>query len=79
MVTESVREMSFRMARYDRNMRRELVRVRQERGLTQKDVAKRLGTTVRWVKRIESYDSDPRMSEMRRYKCSIYAELEEEA
>lgn len=75
-MTESVQEMSFRLARYDRNRRRDLVRERRDRGLTQKDIAKRLGVSVRWVNRMERYDSDPRLSEMRRYQCAIYAELD---
>lgn len=77
-MTESVYEMSFRLARYDRNMRRDLVHERRERGLTQKEIADRLGVSVRWINKMERYDSDPRMSEMRRYKCAIYAELETE-
>lgn len=77
-MTESVYEMSFRLARYDRNMRTDLVRKRRERGLTQKDIAKRLGVSVRWVNRMERYDSDPRLSELRRYKCAIYADVESE-
>lgn len=76
-MTESIYEMSFRLARYDRNVRTDLIRKRRERGLTQKDIAKRLGVSVRWVNRIERYDSDPRLSELRRYKCAIFAELED--
>lgn len=71
---ESVQEMSFRLARADRNHRRHLVSKRREFGLTQSDVAQRLGVRVGWVRRIEAYDSDPRMSDMRRYQCAIYAQ-----
>lgn len=73
---ESIRDMSFRLARYDRNIRKDLIEKRRSLGLSQKDIAKRLGVSTRWVNRIERYDSDPRLSEMRRYKCAIYAKLE---
>lgn len=72
-MNESVRELSMRYARYDRNLKADLVKARRQRNLTQKDVAKLLGVPTRWVKKIERYDSDPRMSELRRYRCAIFS------
>lgn len=72
---ESVREMSFRLARWDRNRMSQLVARRRKRGMTQADVAKRLGVTKRWVRKFERYDSDPRASEIRMYTIAITAPL----
>jgi ribosome-binding protein aMBF1 (putative translation factor) len=65
--------MSKRLARHDRNHRRMLVIERRLRGLSQADVAKRLGVRTSWVRRIEQYDSDPRLSELRRYERAVRA------
>jgi predicted transcriptional regulator len=68
--------MSMRLARHDRNHRRQLIEKRRALGVTQADVAKRLGVHTSWVRRIERYDSDPRLSELRRYECAIYAAID---
>jgi predicted transcriptional regulator len=72
-MSETVREMAMRLARWDRNHRRRLVEQRRERGLSQADVAKVMGVRTGWVRRFEQYDSDPRLSEVRRYTSAIYA------
>lgn len=71
-MSETVREMAMRLARYDRNHKANIISKRRSLGLTQADVANRLGVRTGWVRRIERYDSDPRLSELRRYECAIY-------
>lgn len=40
----------------------DLVRVRRENNLTQKDVAKLMGVSQQAVNKVERYDADPRLS-----------------
>lgn len=61
------------LAKNDYKLLAELVQIRVDRGLTQADVAERLGISQQAVSKLESYDSDPRLSTIRRYAGSIEA------
>lgn len=74
---QNVREMSKILARMDREYIADLVASRRERGLTQADVAATMGVKKGWVRKFESYDSDPRMSEVRQYEVAVYAASKE--
>lgn len=73
MSENAVREMSKELAASDRRMMMDLIYLRRDYGLTQRDVANVLGVGEAWVREIEQYDSDPRLSELRRYTNAIYA------
>lgn len=61
------------LANNDRTMRRELVQLRREAGLTQQDVADMMGCTQQAVQKLERYDADPKLSTLRRYVNAIGA------
>ncbi|WP_146341314.1 helix-turn-helix domain-containing protein [Nesterenkonia sp. NBAIMH1] len=50
-----------------------LVQVRAARGLTQDDVAKRLGVTQPTIASFERMDSDPKLSTVRKYAHAVEA------
>lgn len=64
------------LAREHRRLRAELVRVRQESGLTQADVAELLGTSPQAVSKLERYDADPKLSTLARYANAVGALIE---
>lgn len=64
------------LAREDRDMRAELVRIRRKANLTQKKVAEQLGITAQAVAKIERYDADPKLSTLRRYANAVGAIVE---
>lgn len=64
------------LAREDRKLRSELVRVRRQRKLTQKDVADQLGVSPQAIQKLERYDADPKLSTLRRYANAIGALVE---
>ncbi|OBA88778.1 hypothetical protein A5633_08390 [Mycolicibacterium elephantis] len=64
------------LARNDLEMLADLVRLRQELGLTQEDVAKVIGRDKSAVSRFERLDSDPRLSTVRRYARAVGALIE---
>lgn len=49
--------------------------IRAQNGLTQKDVAKRMGTSVTTVSRIENGNFDPKLSTLRRYALACGGEV----
>ena len=55
------------LAEGDHQFLRRLVGLRRELGLTQQDVAERLGIRQATVAAFESYDNDPKLSTIRRY------------
>lgn len=61
------------LAKNDYKLLGDLVDVRVRSGLTQADVAVRLGITQQAVSKIESYDGDPRLSTLRRYAHAVGA------
>lgn len=64
------------LAREDRHMRSELVRLRRNAKLTQKNVAEMLGVTPQAVAKLERYDADPKLSTLRRYANAVGAIVE---
>jgi len=64
------------LAREDRAMRAELIRLRREAGLTQKMVAEMLGISQQAIHKFERYDSDPKLSTLRRYANVVGAVVE---
>lgn len=51
----------------------DLIAVRHAHELTQADVAQRMGTSIKAVQDFEKEDSDPRLSQIRRYALSVEA------
>lgn len=64
------------LAREDRELKAALIRVRRVMGLSQKDVADRLGVTQQSIHKLERYDSDPKASTLRRYANAVGALVE---
>ncbi|MEH3088163.1 MAG: helix-turn-helix transcriptional regulator [Microbacterium arborescens] len=62
-----------KLAAEDRAMRRALVALRREAGLTQQDVADFMGCTQQAVQKLERYDADPQLSTLRRYANAVGA------
>jgi predicted transcriptional regulator len=56
------------LAASDREHMRTLVKLRRKAKATQADIAELLGVPIGWVTDIEAYDSDPRLSDLRRYQ-----------
>ncbi len=54
-----------------RELVNELVKARQERGLSQTEVAARMGTSQSAVARLESGDLDVRLSTLERYAAAV--------
>lgn len=61
------------LARENREMRSALVRVRRDAGLTQQDVADRMGVSQQAVHKLERYDADPKLSTLERYANAVGA------
>jgi transcriptional regulator with XRE-family HTH domain len=61
------------LAKNDYKLLADLVQVRKSRGLSQSDIAERLGISQQAVSKLESYDSDPRLSTVRRYALAVEA------
>jgi DNA-binding XRE family transcriptional regulator len=61
------------LAKNDYKLLADLVQVRIDKGLSQADVAERLGISQQAVSKLESYDSDPRLSTIRRYAHAVEA------
>lgn len=76
MTPEVVRARAKVLAREHRTMRAELVTLRRDAGLTQGDVAERMGVTQQAVSKFERYDSDPKLSTVRRYANAVGALVE---
>lgn len=61
------------LATNDYKLLADLVQVRRDSGLTQHDVAERLGISQQAVSKLENYSSDPRLSTLRRYAHAVGA------
>ncbi len=57
---------------------RRLVEIRKEQGLTQQDVADRMGVSQPTVAKFESYDSNPTLATIRRYAHAVEALVKHE-
>jgi transcriptional regulator with XRE-family HTH domain len=64
------------LAREDRQLKRDLIRLRESSGLSQREVAERIGITQQAVNKFERYDSDPKASTIRRYANAVGALVE---
>lgn len=72
-ILSPVRARAKVLAREGRTMRSELVSIRRARGLSQQDVADRMGISQQAVHKLERYDADPRMSTIERYSNAVEA------
>lgn len=61
------------LAKNDYRLIAQLVSVRRLRGLSQSEVAARLGISQQAISKLESHDSDPRLSTIRRYANAVEA------
>lgn len=61
------------LAHEDRELKAELIRIRIDSGLTQKDLAGIMGVTQQAIHKLERYDSDPKASTLRRYANALGA------
>ncbi|MDT3343872.1 helix-turn-helix transcriptional regulator [Microbacterium aquilitoris] len=68
-----VRARARLLARSDRNLKADLIKARTDLGLTQKQVADLMGVTRQAIQKLERYDSDPKMSTLRRYANAVGA------
>lgn len=64
------------LARADRELKASLVQMRRDAGLTQKQLAKRMGISQQAIQKLERYDSDPKVSTLRRYANAVEAIVE---
>lgn len=64
------------LARADRELKARLVQMRRDAGLTQKQLAERIGISQQAIQKLERYDSDPRMSTLRQYANAVEAIVE---
>lgn len=61
------------LARADRELKAELVKLRRAAGLTQAQLAERMGVSQQAVHKFERRDSDPKLSTLRRYANAVEA------
>lgn len=59
----------------ERHLMESLKAIRKKRGITQTEVARRMGVTQPAVAAFEHYDANPRMASIRRYALAIGAEF----
>lgn len=78
-IAESMKSFEYREAREDLDARNELiarlVHLRVESGLTQKEVAQRMGVKQPMVSGFENGGADPRLSTLQRYARAVCARL----
>jgi transcriptional regulator with XRE-family HTH domain len=67
------RRRATHLVNQDRQLRFELIRLREASGLTQRDVAERIGVTPQAISKFERIDADPKLSTIRRYAHAIEA------
>lgn len=73
MTPVAVRSRAKVLSREHRQMRAALVQLRRDAGLTQGDLAKLLDVSQQAISKFERYDSDPKMSTVRRYANAVGA------
>lgn len=66
-----MREVSKALARRDREAKAILIKRRRRAGLTHASMDEAFGMPAGWAREIESYDSDPKLSDLRRYEALI--------
>lgn len=65
-----------RLAKNDSKYIRDLIEARRSAGLSQEDVAERMGVSQQSISKFERYENDPRLSTLRRYAHAVEAEVE---
>lgn len=73
---EQIVALATHLADEDERLLFELIKARKDAGLSQKDVADRLAIKQPSVAKFERYDSDPRLSTIRRYALAVGARVE---
>lgn len=73
-----VRPRAKLLAREHRELKAKLIKIRRDAGLSQADVADRMDVTQQTVSKFERYDSDPKLSTIRRYANAVGALIEHE-
>jgi hypothetical protein len=71
MTKKDMRAIAKCLAGEDREAKAALVHRRREAGLKQSDIDEALGVPDGWTHDIEAYDSDPSLSDMRRYEAYV--------
>lgn len=61
------------LAKNDYRLLRDLIRIREKRGLSQKQIADSLGISQQAVSKFEQLDADPRLSTIRQYAHAVGA------
>lgn len=69
--TEGLHELSDHLVETDYTLMEDLIVFREQRMLSVDTVAARMGTTPDSVKRFETYDYNPTLSELRRYALAV--------
>lgn len=67
--------LAYDLADQDAQLKIDLVQAREDRGMSQQDVADRLGVTQATVSAFERYDNDPKLSTIRRYALAVGAQV----
>lgn len=70
---ESLEALALQLHDERENFLRTLVDLRKQSGLTQKDVAERIGVTQPAVAEFEHYDANPRLDTILRYALAVNA------
>lgn len=66
---------ALRLARTERNLMAELIARRQESGLSQNDIAQKLGVSREAIADFESFDSSPTLSSIMSYAHALEVEI----
>ncbi|UMP02239.1 helix-turn-helix transcriptional regulator [Amycolatopsis sp. EV170708-02-1] len=72
-LSDPVQRLATDLVESDRQLLRRLVALRNEKKLTQKDIANTMGVTQPAVAALERADADPKLSTIRRYALAIGA------
>jgi len=56
-------------------MKNDLIQIRKDSGLTQREVAERMGVSQPTIAEFERYDSNPTLSTVERYALAVHARI----
>ncbi|WP_246955827.1 helix-turn-helix transcriptional regulator, partial [Brachybacterium sp. Marseille-Q7125] len=73
--SEAVRERAAALAETLDRLLEDLVDLREQQGLSQRDVAERMGVTQSAVSQFERYDANPTLASVRRYALAVGARI----
>lgn len=74
-MSEAVRERAAALAETLDRLLEDLVDLREQQGLSQRDVAERMGVTQSAVSQFERYDANPTLASVRRYALAVGARI----